>query len=88
MSWDLPQLRKEGMAMESAVKGGAELSGESVNKIGKYSFKNLKKDLPNMRRKDMNCFNCGYKITGSIYKHKATCPAKMLHATVKKALKE
>ena len=67
MSWDLPQLRMEGMAMESALKGGAELAGESVSKIGKYSFKNLKKDLPNMRRKDMDCFNYRQRLQTQSY---------------------
>ena len=75
MSWDLVELKKNGMAMESALKGGAELAGENVNKLGKYSYRSLEKGDTNVR-KDIDCFNCGYKITGSIAKHKAKCPAK------------
>ena len=42
-SWDLKELRQEGMRMESAARGGAQISNEgtsNVNKIGKYSFSN------------------------------------------------
>ena len=43
-SWDLQQLCKEGMRIESATKGMEELNNESpVNKMGKYSFRNTKK---------------------------------------------
>lgn len=42
-SWDLKTLRKEGMQMESAARGGAEMSCEAVNKLGKYSYSNIKK---------------------------------------------
>ena len=42
-SWDLAILRKEGMRLESAAKGAAEITGEhKVNRIGKYSYKNSK----------------------------------------------
>ena len=40
--WDMSTLRKEGMRMESASRGGAEIGGEMVNKVGKYSFKQTK----------------------------------------------
>ena len=43
-SWNLITLRKEGMKIESAHKGGAEIAGQALNKIGKYSYKNLKKN--------------------------------------------
>jgi hypothetical protein len=36
MSWDLATLRREGMRMESALRGGAEITGESVNRLGKF----------------------------------------------------
>ena len=39
LSWDLLTLMLEGMKLESAAKGGAELDTEAtVNKLGKYSF--------------------------------------------------
>ena len=43
-SWDLATLRTEGMKIESASRGDAEISGDkgAVNKVGKYSFSNLK----------------------------------------------
>ena len=44
-SWNLTDLRKEGMKMESAMRGESEISAGSdagVNKIGKYSYKSLK----------------------------------------------
>ena len=42
-SWDLATLRKEGMKMESAQKGGIELAGDNdLRRIGKYSNKNTK----------------------------------------------
>ena len=34
-SWDLANLRKEGMRMESATKSAKELSGETVNRVGR-----------------------------------------------------
>ena len=38
--WDLQTLKLEGMKMESAVKSGAAITaGESLNKIGKYSYR-------------------------------------------------
>ena len=77
-SWDLQTLRKEGMKMESAARSGAEISGEAVNKIGKYSFKALKNNKPKPAdsRKAINFCNCGSVITRSIAKHKVSCPAK------------
>ena len=47
-SWDLANLRKEGMQMESAARGSAMISGDSsaaaVNKLGNYSYTNLKQN--------------------------------------------
>ena len=42
-SWDLKTLRKEGMQVESAQKSGAELAGDSIRQVGKYSSKQNKK---------------------------------------------
>ena len=77
-SWDLVTLRKEGMQMESAARGGAEIGGESIDKVGKYSYGKMKdkKKEQSGNKKPIICFNCGYKVNGSIMKHKETCPAK------------
>ena len=69
------------MKMESAARSGAEMSGEiTVNKMGKYSYMNLKKPKKNPNSttndKKISCFNCGYQISGSIVKHKKQCAAK------------
>ena len=45
---DTQHLRQEGMKMESAARSGAQISSESShNRVGKYSFNNLKE-----RKKD------------------------------------
>ena len=41
-SWDLDTLQREGMKMESAARGGAEINGEDIYKMGAYSLKSLK----------------------------------------------
>ena len=46
-SWELSDLRHEGMKIESAMRGESEIAAAyniptSVNKIGKYSYKSLK----------------------------------------------
>ena len=81
-SWDLKNLRKEGMQMESAARGGAEMSGEAVNRLGKYSYANIKKSKavekgPQYNQQRRTCYNCGYSVTGSIIKHKEQCPARL-----------
>lgn len=81
--WDLATLRTEGMQMESAARGGAEISGEStpaVNKLGKFSYTNLKdqkktKSPQKQHRKPIECFNCGVKVSCPIYQHKEKCTA-------------
>ena len=83
-SWSLKDLRQEGMRMESAARSGAQISGETsaVNKVGKYSFNNLKprnqqqEKRPDKRQGTINCYNCGVKVSGLIFKHKQSCPAK------------
>ena len=37
-SWDLDTLKREGMKMESAATGGAEINGEDIYKMGAYTF--------------------------------------------------
>lgn len=81
-SWDLKNLRKEGMQMESAARGGAEMSGEAVNRLGKYSYANIKKSKavekgPQYNQQRRTCYNCGYSVTGSIIKHKEQCAARL-----------
>ena len=78
--WDLKTLREEGMKMDSAVRGGAEISSESsLNKLGRYSFSKMKKnkqDSYNGEPKTITCYNCGSKIKGTVAKHREKCPAK------------
>ena len=65
------------MKMESAAKSGAAITaGEALNRMGKYSYKNLGKSNKDKEKKPMTCFNCGTKVNGSIFKHKPQCPAK------------
>ena len=54
-SWDLTKLQKAGMNLEIVAKGASEISGDSrVNKVGKYSCKNLKKKYNRkIRRKSL-----------------------------------
>ena len=72
-SWDLKTLRKEGMQMESAARGGAAISGEKIDKIGRYGQQKDKKKGPS---KPITCLNCGVEIKGPIAKHRGVCQAK------------
>ena len=81
MSWDLAKLRTEGMKMESAARGGAEIAGEAVNKLGRYCYQNIRKDKEKKTKnvgykKAISCYNCGSKIHGSIKAHKEHCQSK------------
>ena len=74
-SWDLQQLRKEGMRIESATKGLEELNNENpVNKMGKYSFKNMKKKPE--AGKPRSCYYCGQDIKTSVIAHLKSCRAR------------
>ena len=86
-SWNLGSLRKEGMNIESASRGGAEISGENgdVFKLGTYSYRNMRdrqklKDQQHKSRKkstgNTQCYNCDNNVNGSIIKHKSSCPAR------------
>ena len=80
-SWNLTTLRTEGMKLESAARGEVEISGGAVNKIGKYSYNNLKKNTQRPERWERsenttNCFNCSEKFKGPAYKHNEYCKAK------------
>ena len=85
-SWELNELRQEGMQMESAARSGAQIANESpLHRIGKYSYSHVKnsgkfsdrdtrgegKQIP------ISCYNCGEKVKGSINKHKQQCSAKL-----------
>ena len=76
-SWDLATLRSEGMKMESASKSSSQIGGETVNKLGKYSFKNVKQQPLSRTNKDRqrrtyNCFYCGDK-TNNLSQHREIC---------------
>ena len=63
--WSLEDLRKEGMKMESAARGEEQLSQSGVNKLGKYSYKNIPKHKGNTKSSDggneskKKCYRCG-----------------------------
>ena len=77
-SWDLATLRTEGMKYESAQKGGAEIAGEQINRVGQYSYKKLKEkeNMSENKRRTLTCFYCGNQFTTSIIAHKQCCPAR------------
>ena len=54
-SWNLANLRKEGMRMESASKGAAEISGESLNRMGLFSHKNIRNNK-NTKQHQLSCY--------------------------------
>ena len=72
-SWNLEALRKEGMKIESAGRGGAEISGEQANKTGRYTYRNIRKSKEKTK---FSCFYCRYVIHDSINEHRVKCPAK------------
>ena len=62
--WALDDLRKEGMKIESAARGEERISHRDVNKLGKYSYKNIPKKNEGVREADnaevkKKCFRCG-----------------------------
>ena len=75
-SWDLDTLRREGMKMESAARGGAEINGEDINKMVAYSFKSLKDKQSIKEEISITCYNCGTKTSAPIKRHKVNCPAR------------
>ncbi len=77
-SWDLPTLRREGTRMETATKSGATISGESVNRLGRFSHKTIRGNngTERPRKSSLTCFNCGQNVTTPIQKHvRKDCPA-------------
>ena len=76
-SWDLQKLRTERMKIESASKGGAEIAGDSLYKLRKYSYKNIKKTSPNHQvsdktKKKLDCYFCGQTIS-NLKQHRDKC---------------
>ena len=73
------------MALESAAKGGAEIVGEQINKMGIYSRKNIGPISSNpapSKWKPRVCYNCGNTVNGSIIKHlKELCPARNIECS-------
>ena len=78
-SWDLGSLRTNGMKLDSATRGASEIGGDSseVNKLGKYSFKNIKDKQGAMPQttKSVMCWFCGLEVAG-IKKHLTKCAGK------------
>ena len=64
------------MKLESAARGEAEISGGAVNRIGKYSFSNLKRNKRPEPTAGTACFNCGESFRGPAFKHNQQCRAK------------
>ena len=67
-SWDLQKLCTEGMKIESAPKGGVEIADDSLYKLGKYSYKNIKTTSPNHQvsdktKKKLDRYFCGLTIS-------------------------
>ena len=78
-SWDLQTLRTEGMKLESASRGEVEISGGTINRIGRYSYNNMKRSPSNTSvrvKTEIECYNCGESFKGPAFKHNQVCPAK------------
>jgi len=78
----MKKLRQEGMRMESASKSGAEISGDTLRRMGKYAYSNIKqqkngkRETEQVKRDPFDCFCCGNQIRSSIQRHRAECPAR------------
>ena len=73
--WNLDNLRKEGMKMESASRGEESISSGAVNKLGAYSFNNLRKRADGLQKPPGSkkvCFRCGDGFTKN---HLQACKA-------------
>ena len=77
-SWDLTKLRKDGMQLESALRGASELSneGSSVNKLGKYAKIKQTVGKSTENKQSKQCYRCGNIINKSITEHIRQCKAK------------
>ena len=84
-SWDLAALRTNGMKLDSATRGATEISGDtaSINKLGKYSYKNLKNQkqgATETAQKPVKCWFCTMEVVG-LRKHLMKCPGKSATCT-------
>ena len=64
------------MKMESACRGEEVIAGGVINRIGKFSYSNMKRNSNPRSNSETSCYNCGEKFKGPAYKHNQTCPAK------------
>ena len=76
-SWNLQKLCTEGMKIESVSTDGAEIAGDSLYKLGKYSYKNIKTTSPNHQvsdntKKKLGCYFCGQTIS-NLKQHREKC---------------
>ena len=77
-SWDLASLRTNGMKLDSAMRSASEIGGEGneVNKLGKYSYKNMKDKQGSAAQKPVTCWFCGQEVSTGIKNHLSRCPGK------------
>ena len=71
--WDLDQLRTQGMKIESAELGKDAMSKLTINKLGKYSYKNINKNNKKPPKKKKKCFRCGEDFS---LEHLKVCTAR------------
>ena len=79
-SWSLRDLQANGMRLESASRGAAEIAGDStVNKLGKYSYRNMKDENKKRESKAVPTLNrdfCGNNVATPIKQHIQQCQAR------------
>jgi hypothetical protein len=81
-SWQLKDLRQEGMKLESAARGEAEISGGTeINRLGKYSYQTIRQNANSQvnrksPQKETNCYNCHQNFTVPPFKHREVCRAR------------
>jgi len=72
------------MKLESALKGGAEITGEQINKVGRSSYSRLKDQRSNIQQsktthKQHTCFYCGNQFSGPIPMHRESQGYQIYH---------
>ena len=65
------------MKIENTSKGGAEIAGDSLYKLGKHSYKNIKTTSPNHQvsnktKKKLDCYFSGQTIS-NLKQHRKKC---------------
>ena len=65
------------MKIENASKGGAEIAGDSLYKLGKHSYKNIKATSPNHQvsnktKRKLDCYFSGQTIS-NLKQHRKKC---------------